>query len=302
MLTDFMGVRSIHDDISYFTPNMTSHFQASSPSTPMSGLRSSSSTKVPLGHSSHCSIEKPPVTSSIHLPTTFRLPIFPTQHHQHPQQQQQQHHTYSNTPPTHLTLDATKTKGNIFATPSSSKPISLGYFNSPRVTAGNNHTSRRGGSATTNINATNNNQHFERFNNGSGTMGMMVGDNMVNTNGILGNGLHVSSSTGSSGSSVSASVNPNCNSSHLAGGMGALSFMKSTGMSSSTGCGLTYGGGGGGGCSSAGSSSSAASSVSNNILGHGPMNICAVSGSAGESNYYAATDIFQVSDKHFDRF
>ncbi len=132
---------------------------------------------------------------------------------------------------------------------------------------------------------------------------MMVGDNMVNTNGILGNGLHVSSSTGSSGSSVSASVNPNCNSSHLAGGMGALSFMKNTGMSSSTGCGLTYGGGGGaGGCSSGGSSSSAASSVSNNILGHGPMNICAVSGSAGESNYYAATDIFQVSDKHFDRF
>lgn len=299
-----MGVRGIQDDMSYFTPSMASHFQASSPSTPMSGLRSATSNKVPLGNS-HCSIETPATSASVHLQTSFRLPIFPSQH--------QIQHTYSNAPPSHLTLDTSKTKNSIFATPSSSKPINLGYFNSPRVTAGNSYTSRRGTSAhTSNVNSassctSNNNQNFDRYN-GNGMASFMMGDNLVNTNVITGNGLHVTSSTGSSGSSVSATANPTCNSSHVGSGMGALTFMKNTGMSSSTGCGLTYGSGSGGvGGMSGGSSSassSVASSVSNNILGPSPIGICGVSSSVGggESNYYAATDIFQVSDKHFDRF
>jgi hypothetical protein len=46
--------------------------------------------------------------------------------------------------------------------------------------------------------------------------------------------------------------------------------------------------------------SSGLSSCSNSSSNHhlvGPLGIC-----GGESNYYAATDIFQVPDKHFDRF
>lgn len=46
--------------------------------------------------------------------------------------------------------------------------------------------------------------------------------------------------------------------------------------------------------------SSGFSTSSNPTSNHhlvGPLGIC-----GGESNYYAATDIFQVSDKHFDRF
>lgn len=305
-----MGVRGIHDELSYFTPNMTTHFQASSPSTPMSGMRS----KVSLGHS-HCSIldaAPAPPPASGHLPTsTFRLPMFP-----HPplppSQQLPQHHTYSNAPAMITSDSGSKTiKGSIFATPSSSKPINLGYFhsNSPRVTGGG--TSRR---PTTNINSTsacitNNNHQSQQSYNGN-----LVHHGTLNTV-LLGdmNGHHVSSSSGGSssgGSSVSAnvsSVNPNnCNSSQFAGGVGALTFMKSSGMSSSAGCGLTYGATTSGGCSSA--SSSAASSMSNSILGTGPLTICAAGepgrggGERGESNYYAATDLFQVADKHFDRF
>lgn len=268
---DVMTMRGMDEEMAYFhTHNQNlGQFQPSSPAS-NTGLRCSTN-KLPLLGQSLGSIpySSSPSGSMSHGPSSpvpsFRIPFLP--HHPHQQIQFTSNHnpimSHPHNSHSHLTLGP--------------KPISgggtnnNGYMNTVGLRSTNGFFNSPRVNNRRNL-SNNNNLHNNHPSAGVNTISAALSAHN-NMNGGCGTQMTLNGGNGSSSGTTNAN-------SLLPTNSFGVSLMKSSS-----------------GCSNP---TVAAVSASNHHLGGplgGPLGIC-----GEESNYYAATDIFQVADKHFDRF
>ncbi|XP_035705093.1 probable serine/threonine-protein kinase DDB_G0282963 isoform X3 [Folsomia candida] len=269
--TDVMALRGMEEEMTYYhTHNQNlGQFQPSSPSTPSAGLRSS---KLPLLGQSLGSIPFSSMSQSVHgppsSPQTFHIPFNMSQHpHPPPIQFSSNHNPIISHNNSHLNTLGNKSMSSIIHGSNNN-----GYMNTmgsrERSTNGFFNNSPRVNNRRTSSN-NNNNQHNHPSAGVNTISAALSAHNNVNGGGGAGGGgtlmtLNAGSSSGNSNVNTQLLL-PSSNSF-------GVSLMKSSGLSTNP-----------------------ASNNHHHLVG--PLGIC-----GGESNYYAATDIFQVPDKHFDRF